>query len=121
MKKKNKPYIPTEEDIITDCVTYNLPRAAVEEIYSLKRDWDIGFIKSYYIRDYHTYDEYHLMLKAVSDIFLTKNLIGRGLPEDDERSIKINKFLTELGVSIQFHPYYGMIIVDENYDTGTIR
>lgn len=116
-KQKNKPYIPTEEDIITDCVTYNLPRAVVEEIYSLKRDWDIGFIKSYYIRDYHTYDEYHLMFKAVSDIFLSKNLIGRSLPKDDERSIKINNFLAEMGVSIQFHPYYGMIIVDENYDT----
>jgi hypothetical protein len=53
------------------------------------------------------------MFKAVSDIFLSKNLIGRGLPKDDERSIKINKFLVEMGVSIQFHPYYGMIIVDE--------
>lgn len=33
--------------------------------------------------------------------------------KDDERSIKINKFLAEMGVSIQFHPHYGMIIVDE--------
>lgn len=114
---KKKPYIPTEEDIIANCIVYNLPRAVVEEIYSLKRDWDIGFIISHYIRDYHTYDEYHLMLKAVSKIFLTKNLIGKGLPKDDERSIKINKFLADMGVSIQFHPHYGMIIADEIYDT----
>lgn len=112
MKQKNKPYIPTEENIMADCILYNLPRAVVEEIYSLKRDWNIGFIMPHYIRDYHTYDEYHLMFKAVSDIFLSKNLIGRGLPENDERSIKINKFLSEMGVSIQFHPHCGMIIVD---------
>ena len=86
-----------------------------EKIYSLKRDWNTGFIIPHYIKDYHTYDEYHLMLKAVSDIFLNKNLIGIGLPINDERSIKINKFLVEMGVSIQFHPYYGMIIVDEKF------
>lgn len=113
MKQKNKPYIPTEEKIMTDCISYNLPRAVVEEIYSLKRTWNIGFIMPYYIEDYHTYDDYQYMLKAVSNIFLNKNRIGLGLPKDDERSIKINKFLAEMGVSIQFHPHYGMIIVDE--------
>ena len=112
MEQKNKPYIPTEENIIADCILYNLPRAVIEEIYSLKRDWNIGFIMPRYIRDYHTYDEYHLMFKAVSVVFLSKNLIGRGLPENDARSIKINQFLSEIGVSIQFHPHYGMIIVD---------
>ena len=115
MRRKNKPYTPTEENITADCILYNLPRAVVEKIYSLKRDWNTGFIIPHYIKDYHTYDEYHLMLKAVSDIFLNKNLIGIGLPINDERSIKINKFLVEMGVSIQFHPYYGMIIVDEKF------
>lgn len=113
MEQKNKPYMATVESIMTACSVYNLPYAVVEEIYSLKRTWNIGFIIPYYIEDYHTYDEYQYMLKAVSNIFLNENRIGRRLPKDDERSIKINKFLAEMGVSIQFHPHYGMIIVDE--------
>ena len=54
------------------------------------------------------------MLMGASEMYNNQELMGRGLPMNDPRSIKVSNFLNENGISIQYHPYHGMMIVEKN-------
>lgn len=64
---------------MTDCISYNLPRAVVEEIYSLKRDWNIGFIIIMSIVEYDT-----SLLKLILDFNSEKRWEAYMKAIDDE-------------------------------------
>ena len=117
MKLKNRPYIATEEIIMRDSIVYDLPFDLVEEIYSFKRVWKGGFFLPNYVKDNHTYNEYQAMLKALAYLFSHRELLGTKLPQNHPLSIEICKFLIQKGVSIQYHPKHGMVIVkNDEYD-----
>jgi hypothetical protein len=54
------------------------------------------------------------MLLGASVAYRNQELIGRKLPNNDPRVEQIIRYFNELGVSIQYHPEHGMIIVEQN-------
>ena len=108
--KKKTPFKATQQDEIKFALVFNIPLDMVRLILSKKKTYYSLF--SNYVDNY-SYDEYQHMLMGASEIYNNQELMGRRLPINDPRSIKVSNFLNENGVSIQYHPYHGMMIVEK--------
>ena len=107
-----KPFVYSPSDIKRLSLIYGLPDDLVEIILKKK-------IVKYNIFGHesmvnHTWAEYDFMLLGASMAYRNQELIGRKLPNNDPRVEKIIRCLNELGISIQYHPEHGMIIVEQN-------
>lgn len=114
MKHNNKPFTPNAVDIQRAALVNDLPNDLVDKIYSMKKV-KYGFFRDKEIN--YTYDEYNLMLLGALIAKQSDVLLGRKLPLDDPRVVEIDKHLIELGISIQYHPHHGMVIVENSYET----
>ena len=104
-----------EDKISVSAMVHNLPHQLVSEIYSQKKTvYPVSFFKKSepYQVDY-TQEEYELMIKGAYLANQKPQYLGRALPNNHPKSKEIQEMLVKLGVSIQYHPVYGMIIVDE--------
>ena len=106
----------TEEDKISvSAMVNNLPQQLVSEIYSQKRT---VYLFSFFsnpkpVQENYKQEEYALMIKGAYLANQKPHYLGRVLPNDHPKSKEIQEMLVKLGVSIQYHPKYGMIILDE--------
>lgn len=108
--RKNKPFLASQEDATRLAITFKLPLDIVKIILSKKKKYYSIF--GDYVDNY-SYNEYFNMLTGASEMYKNQELIGRRLPMSDPRSIQVSNFLNENGISIQYHPQLGMIIVEK--------
>ena len=108
--KKKAPFKATQQDEIILAMTLKIPLDMVRLILSKKKTYYSLFGKSV---DNYSYDEYQHMLMGASEMYNNQELMGRRLPMNDPRSIKVSNFLSENGISIQYHPHHGMMIVEK--------
>ncbi len=106
-----------EDKIIISSMVNSLPYQLVSEIYSQKRTvYPFTFFrKPKPVQENYKPEEYELMIKGAYLANQKPQYLGRALPNDHPKSKEIREMLVKLGVSIQYHPMYGMIIVDETY------
>lgn len=97
-RKKKAPFEGTQQDEIRLAMTLKIPLDIVKLILSKKKTY-YGLFSNYI--DNYSYDEYQHML------------MGRCLPINDPRSIKVSNFLNENGLFIQYHPHHGMMVVEK--------
>ena len=101
-----------EEQILSAEFVFGIPRCLAEKILSLTR------VKHYFggreKRVRYSDDEYNLMLIGASLAYNSQTLMGTKLPTNHPKAIEVTKYLMHLGVSIQYHPDHGMIIVDQD-------
>ena len=109
--KKKAPFEATQQDEIRLAMSLKLPLDMVRLILSKKKKY-YSFFGNYV--DNYSYDEYQHMLMGASEMYNNQELMGRGLPMNDPRSIKVSNFLNENGIYIQYHPHHGMMIVEKN-------
>lgn len=107
-----KPFVYDPSDIKRLAFTYGLPEDLVEIILSKKTVKYSIFGHKRIVN--HTYEEYYFMLLGASLAFKNQELIGRKLPNNVPRVVEISRCLNKLGISIQYHPKHGMIIVEQN-------
>lgn len=112
---RDKPYKYTEKDIIESSMLYEIPICLVDKIVSQTRPVHRLFSKEPYYENY-SHAEYVFMLKGASIAYKNQELIGRTLPMNHPKSIAVSKMLSEIGVSIQYHPHTGMMIVEDDKD-----
>ena len=110
MFKKNKPFTTSENGIIVDSETYNIPMDMVRIIYSQNKVCHNIFGKEY--TEKYTFDEYQNMLKGASIAYNNQELMGRIIPNDNPRAIDVNRYLKMNNVAIQYHPQHGMVLCD---------
>ena len=108
----------TEENKISvSAMVHNLPHQLVLEIYSQKKTvYPVSLFrnpKPYQVN--YTQEEYELMIKGAYLANQKPRYLGNAIPNNHPKSKEIQEMLVKLGVSIQYHPVYGMIIVDETY------
>lgn len=106
-----------ENKISVSAMVNSLPYQLVSEIYSQKKTvYPVSLFrnpKPYQVN--YTQEEYELMIKGAYLANQKPHYIGNALPNNHPKSKEIQEMLVKLGVSIQYHPKYGMIIVDETY------
>lgn len=104
-----------EDKISVSAMVHNLPHQLVSEIYSQKKTiYPVSFFKKsepYQVN--YTKEEYELMIKGAYLANQKPHYLGNALPNNHPKSKKIQEMLVKLGVSIQYHPKYGMVILDE--------
>ena len=109
--RKKPPFKATQQDEIRLAMSLKIPLDMVRLILSKKKEYHSIFGR---FIDNYSYDEYWHMLIGASEMYNNQELMGRGLPMNDPRSIKVSNFLSENGISIQYHPHHGMMIVEKN-------
>lgn len=106
-----------ENKISVSAMVNSLPYQLVSEIYSQKKTvYPVSLFrnpKPYQVN--YTQEEYELMIKGAYLANQKPHYIGNALPNNHPKSKEIQEMLVKLVVSIQYHPKYGMIIVDETY------
>ena len=106
-----------EDKISVSAMVNNLPYQLVSEIYSQKKTVHPVSLfrnpKPYQVN--YTQEEYELMIKGAYLANQKPQYLGRVLSNDHPKSKEIQEMLAKMGVSIQYHPMYGMVIVDETY------
>ena len=110
--KKNKPFTTSENGIIIDSKTYNIPIDIVRKIYSQNKVCHNIFGKEY--TEKYTFNEYQNMLKGAAIAYNNQELMGRIIPNDTPRAMDINRYLKLNNVAIQYHPQHGMVLCDLN-------
>ena len=108
----------TQEDKISVSAMVNsLPQQLVSEIYSQKRTvYPFSFFSNPKpIQVDYKQEEYALMIKGAYLANQKPHYLGNALPNNHPKSKEIQELLVKLGVSIQYHPNYVMIIVDETF------
>lgn len=108
----------TQEDKISISAMVNsLPLQLVSEIYSQKKTvHPFSFFRNPKpIQENYKQEEYELMIKGAYLANQRPHYLGRALPNNHHKSKEIREMLVKLGVSIQYHPMYGIVIVDETY------
>ena len=95
---------------------FNIPSDLVEKALSLRR------IKHYFggkaKKVKYSDEEYDLILLGAALAYHSQTLLGRKLPLDHPKSIEVCRVLQKIGVSIQYHPKQGMLIVDKQDNHG---
>lgn len=106
-----------EDKISVSAMVNSLPQQLVSEIYSQKRTvYPFSFFRNpKLVQVNYKPEEYALMIKGAYLANQKPHYLGKALPNDHPKSKEIQELLVKLGVSIQYHPMYGMIIVDETY------
>ena len=106
----------TQEDKISISAMVNsLPQQLVSEIYSQKRTvYPFSFFSNPKpFQENYKQEEYALMIKGAYLANQKPHYLGKALPNNHPKSKELQEMLVKLGVSIQYHPKYGMIILDE--------
>jgi hypothetical protein len=122
-KKNNQTYNDDVDDqqITTLAMIYKLPLKLVSKIYSQKKTVHPVSLfgrNPKPVQVNYSQEEYKLMLKGANLAIENPQYLGRALPNDHPKSKEIQEMLVKLGVSIQYHPMHGMVIIDEkNYDS----
>lgn len=106
-----------ENKISVSAMVNSLPQQLVSEIYSQKKTvYPFSFFRNQKpFQENYKPEEYALMIKGAYLANQKPHYLGKALPNDHPKSKEIQELLVKLGVSIQYHPMYGMIIVDETY------
>lgn len=114
-KKNNQTYNADDQQITTLAMIYKLPLKLVSKIYSQKKTvYPFSFFSSPKpVQVNYSQEEYKLMLKGANLAIENPQYLGRALPNDHPKSKEIREMLVKLGVSIQYHPMYGMVIIEE--------
>ena len=117
-KKNNQTYNNDVDDqqITTLAMIYKLPLKLVSKIYSQKKTVHPVSLfgrNPKPVQVNYSQEEYKLMLKGANLAIENPQYLGRALPNDHPKSKEIQEMLVKLGVSIQYHPMYGMVIIDE--------
>lgn len=115
-KKNNQTYDADDQQIAVSAMANSLPYKLVSEIYSQKRT--IHPVSLFGrnpkpVQVNYSQEEYKLMLKGANLAIENPQYLGRALPNDHPKSKEIQEMLVKLGVSIQYHPMYGMVIIEE--------
>lgn len=117
-KKNNQTYNDDVDDqqITTLAMIYKLPLKLVSKIYSQKKT--VHHVSLFGrnpkpVQVNYSQEEYKLMLKGANLAIENPQYLGRTLPNDHPKSKEIQEMLVKLGVSIQYHPMYGMVIIEE--------
>lgn len=103
-----------EDKISISAMVNSLPQQLVSEIYSQKRTvYPFSFFRNPKpVQENYKPEEYALMIKGAYLANQKPHYLGKALPNDHPKSKEIQELLVKLGVSIQYHPMYGMIITD---------
>lgn len=115
-KKNNQTYNADDQQITTLAMIYKLPLKLVSKIYSQKKTVHPVSLfgrNPKPVQVNYSQEEYKLMLKGANLAIENPQYLGRALPNDHPKSKEIQEMLVKLGVSIQYHPMYGMVIIDE--------
>ena len=110
----------TEENKISISAMVNsLPQQLVSEIYSQKRTvYPFSFFSNPKpVQENYKQEEYALMIKGAYLANQKPHYLGNALPNNHPKSKEIQEMLVKLGVSIQYHPKYGMVILDETFQS----
>lgn len=110
----------TEENKISISAMVNsLPQQLVSEIYSQKRTvYPFSFFSNPKpVQENYKQEEYALMIKGAYLANQKPHYLGNALPNNHPKSREIQEMLVKLGVSIQYHPKYGMVILDETFQS----
>ena len=116
LNKKNKQtYNADDQQITVSAMVNSLPYQLVSEIYSQKRTvYPFSFFRNPKpVQENYKQEEYALMIKGAYLANQKPQYLGRALPNDHPKSKEIQEMLVKLGVSIQYHPMYGMVIIEE--------
>lgn len=106
-----------EDKINISAMVNSLPYQLVSEIYSQKRTvhpFSLFRNPKPYQENYKQ-EEYDLMIKGAYLASQNPHYLGKALPNNHPKCKELEEILVKLGISIQYHPKYGMIIVDETY------
>lgn len=106
-RKNRKPL-----DARSCAVVYGIPLDLAKIILSFKKHGDNIWDN---LGDPTTEHDYNMLLEGASIAYNEQQLMGCRLPDDDERVKQLHECMRKLGVAVQFHPYYGMQIVDVEY------
>ena len=106
-----------EDKISISAMVNSLPQQLVSEIYSQKKTvYPFSFFRNPKpVQEDYKQEEYALMVKGAYLANQKPYYLGKALPNNHPKSKEIQEMLVKLGVSIQYHPKYGMVIVDETY------
>lgn len=114
-KKNNQTYDADDQQIAVSAMANSLPYKLVSEIYSQKKTvYPVSFFRNPKpVQVNYSQEEYALMIKGAYLANQKPQYLGRALPNDHPKSKEIQEMLVKLGVSIQYHPMYGMVIIEE--------
>ena len=114
-KKNNQTYNADDQQISLSAMIYKLPYKLVSEIYSQKRTvHPTSFFRNPKpVQVNYSQEEYKLMLMGAHLAIENPQYLGRALPNDHPKSKEIQEMLVKLGVSIQYHPMHGMVIMEK--------
>lgn len=114
MFKKDKPFVADDKDIRAAVYTYNIPEDLVKQIYELRTTKYSIFGERL---ERYSESDYEKLLYGAAIAYREQKLLGRIIPMNDDRCIKLCTFMRELGVSIEYHPKHGMTLVDTTIAT----
>ena len=98
-----KQYTINENDLRISYITYNnIPNDLIDKIYEYSKS------------NSHTKERFNDILFGANIAFENQELLGRKLPLNDDKCIKLTNYMIKLGISIQYHPNHGMIMVETN-------
>ena len=114
-KKNNQTYDADDQQIAVSAMAYSLPYKLVSEIYSQKKTvYPVSFFRNPKpVQVNYSQEEYELMIKGAYLANQKPHYLGKALPNNHPKSKEIQEMLVKLGVSIQYHPMYGMVIIEE--------
>ena len=103
LQERNKP------NVYSCASLYDIPLDLAEKILRFEKHGDNAWDN---IADPTTESDYHLLFMGASIAWHNQTLMGRALPNTDERTVVLCKYMMSRGLAIQFHPEHGMRIVD---------
>lgn len=95
---------------------FGIPNDLVERALSLRKVKHYFGGKAKNVK--YSNEEYDLILLGAALAYYSQTLLGRKLPLNHPKSIEVCRVLQNIGVSIQYHPEHGMIIVDKQDNYG---
>ena len=108
---------PNESDEIKiKSSVFGIPNDLVEKALSLRKVKHYFGGKPKHVK--YSNEEYDLILLGCALAYHSQTLLGRKLPLDHPKSVEVCRILQNIGVSIQYHPEHGMILVDKQDSNG---
>lgn len=92
-----------ENDLRISYIKYNnIPNDLIDKIYEYSKN------------NSHTKERFNDILFGANIAFENQELLGRKLPTNNDKCIKLINYMIKLGINIQYHPDHGMIVVETN-------
>ena len=104
------------DEIKIKSIVFGIPNDLVEKALSLRKVKHYFGGKAENVK--YSNEEYDLILLGAALAYHSQTLLGRKLPLNHPKSIEVCRALRNIGVSIQYHPEHGMILVDNQDDYG---